>query len=171
MLVCIAEIRRKLRRLWLHWNWKLLLVILVMPILEFIFKPSVVSGYRCHKPCWVSGWEDNWGGCYGIDWVGNMGPCVLQGRTRKCKYDFYAFSDIFSTKHIDFDILHAKPWIAGGEKLIFMVVIHLWISPSCQFAHAKAIDEYDVTMPVPHVRVNITDQLAMMAKSAIDNCL
>ena len=42
--------------------------------------------------------------------------------------------------------LHAKPWIPGGEKPIFTVVIHYWISPVHQFARARTIDEYDVTM-------------------------
>ena len=32
-------------------------------------------------------------------------------------------------------------------------VIHLWRSPSRQFARARTIDKYDVTMPAPHVRV------------------
>ena len=65
----------------------------------------------------------------------------------------------------------------------FKVVINLWRSPVRQFARARIIDEYDVKMPVPHVRVtsliNCGDvtmlsqkrpSLATMAKSAIDNC-
>ena len=48
--------------------------------------------------------------------------------------------------------LHAKPWIPGGAKSIFAVVIHQWRSPLRQFARAITIDEYDVTMPVPPVR-------------------
>ena len=49
--------------------------------------------------------------------------------------------------------LHAKPWIPGGEKSIYTVVIHWWRSPLRQFARARTIDEYDVTLTVPHVRV------------------
>ena len=79
--------------------------------------------------------------------------------------------------------LHAKPWIPGGEISIFTAVIHLWISPLRQFARARTIDEYDVTIPVSYIRVTsqincgdvtILNQkrlsLATMAKSAIDNC-
>ena len=78
--------------------------------------------------------------------------------------------------------LHAKPWIPGGAKSIFTVVIHKWRSPMRQFARARTIDEYDATMPVPHVRVtsqiNCSEvtmlsqkipSLVTMAKSAIDN--
>ena len=42
--------------------------------------------------------------------------------------------------------LHTKPWIPGGEKSIFTVVIHLWRSPLHQFMRARTIEEYDVTM-------------------------
>ena len=79
--------------------------------------------------------------------------------------------------------LHAKSWIPGGEKSIFTVVIHSWRSPFRQFARARTIDEYDVTMPVSSVRatsqINCSDvtmlnqkrrSLATMAKSAIDDC-
>ena len=57
-----------------------------------------------------------------------------------------------------------------------------WRSPFCQFARARTIDDYDVTMPVTGVRVasqiNYSDvtmlnqkktSLATMAKSAVDN--
>ena len=69
-----------------------------------------------------------------------------------------------------------------GKKSIFMTVIHLWRSPFRQFALARTIDKYDITMPAPHVRV--TSQIncgdvtmliqkrpssATMAKSAINN--
>ena len=49
--------------------------------------------------------------------------------------------------------LHAKPWIPGGENLVFTVVIHYLRSLLRQFAHARTIDKYDVTIPVPHVHV------------------
>ena len=79
--------------------------------------------------------------------------------------------------------LHAKPWIPGGEKLIFIVVVHYWRLPLHQFAHSRTIDEYDITTPVHHVRVtskiNCGDMtvlsqkrpsLATMEKWAIDDC-
>ena len=37
--------------------------------------------------------------------------------------------------------LHAKPWILGDEKLIFMVAIHKWRSPLHQFVRERIIDE------------------------------
>ena len=49
--------------------------------------------------------------------------------------------------------LHAKLWIPVDEKSIFVVVIHLWRSPLCQFVRARTVDEYDVTMPVPSISV------------------
>ena len=65
---------------------------------------------------------------------------------------------------------------------IFAAVIHQWRSPLRQFARARTIDEYDVTMPVAYIRVtsqiNCGDvtilsqkilSLATMANSAIDN--
>ena len=80
--------------------------------------------------------------------------------------------------------LHVKPGgLPGGEISIFMAVIQEWRSPLRQFARARTIDEYDVTMPVSYIRmtsqtncgdVTILNQkslsLATMAKSAIDNC-
>ena len=84
---------------------------------------------------------------------------------------------------IDLFFLHTKLWILGGKKSIFTAVIHLWRSPFPQFARARTIDEYDVTMPAP--RVHVTSQincgdvtmpsqkrpsLATMAKPAINNC-
>ena len=81
-----------------------------------------------------------------------------------------------------FNFIHAKPWIPGGDKSIFMAVIHQWRLLLRQFARATAIGEYDVTMPLPYVRVTpqiicgdvtIINQkkpsLAAMAKSAIDD--
>ena len=53
---------------------------------------------------------------------------------------------------------HAKPWIPGGEKSIFTVVIHYWRSPLCQFVRARTIDEYDVTMQVH--RAHVTSQIS-----------
>ena len=53
----------------------------------------------------------------------------------------------------DYIFLHAKKWKQGGQKLIFTIVIHLWISPLRQFVRAGTIDEYDVAMLVPHVRL------------------
>ena len=79
--------------------------------------------------------------------------------------------------------LHARPWIPGDEIAIFTAVIHKWRSPLRQFARARTIDEYDVTMLVSYIRVTsqincgdvtILNQkslsLATTAKSAIDNC-
>ena len=79
--------------------------------------------------------------------------------------------------------LHAKPWIPGGEILIFTAVIHQWRSPLRQFARARTINEYDVTMPVSYIcvtsQINCGDvtilnrkrlSLATMAKSVIDDC-
>ena len=43
-----------------------------------------------------------------------------------------------------------KQLVAG--KSIFTDVIHQWRSPMRQFARARTIGEYDVTMPVPRVR-------------------
>ena len=76
----------------------------------------------------------------------------------------------------------AKPWIPGGKKSVFTVVIHVWRSPLRQFARARTMDEYDVTMQVLHVRltpeINCGDvtmlsqkgpYLGTMAKSAINN--
>ena len=48
---------------------------------------------------------------------------------------------------------HTKPWILGSEKSIFTVVIHWRRLPLCQFACARRIDEYDLTMPVPHIQL------------------
>ena len=50
--------------------------------------------------------------------------------------------------------LHARPWIPGDEKSIFTVVIHYWRSPLRQFARARTIGEYDITMLVYPVRVS-----------------
>ena len=58
-----------------------------------------------------------------------------------------------SSRGNDLVFIYAKPWMPGGEKSIFTVVIHQWRSPSRQFARARTIDEYDFTMPVPRVRV------------------
>ena len=77
--------------------------------------------------------------------------------------------------------LHAKPWIPGGEKYppltqfgqtnlvnwilqpplkpICTVVIHQWRSPLHQFARARTIDEYDITMPV--TRFHMTSQIEL----------
>ena len=79
--------------------------------------------------------------------------------------------------------VHARPWIPGDEIAIFTAVIHKWRSPLRQFACARTIDEYDVTILVPYIRmtsqinsgdVTILNQkrlsLATTAKSAIDNC-
>ena len=84
----------------------------------------------------------------------------------------------------DSNVLHAKPWIPGGEKSIFTVFIHYLRSSLRQFARARTIDEYDVKIQVSHVRVtsqiNCDDvtmlsrkrpSLAAMAKWAIDDCL
>ena len=49
--------------------------------------------------------------------------------------------------------LHVKPWILGCAKSIFMEVINKWRSSLYKSACARIIDEYDVTMPVPRVRV------------------
>ena len=49
--------------------------------------------------------------------------------------------------------LQAKPWISGYDKSIFMVHIHYWRSPLRQFARARTIDEYNVTMPVSRIRM------------------
>ena len=68
---------------------------------------------------------------------------------------------------MDFIFLHAKPWIPGGEKSIFTVVIHQWRSPLRQFARARTIDEYDVTMPVPRIRMTSQincDDVTMLIK-------
>ena len=48
----------------------------------------------------------------------------------------------------DPNFLHARPWIPGDEKALFTVVFHKWRSPLRQFARARTIDEYDVTMLV-----------------------
>ena len=79
--------------------------------------------------------------------------------------------------------LHAKPWILGAEKSIFTVVIHWWRSHRRQFARARTVDDYDVTMVIPYLHetsqidcgdVTMLSQkkpsLATMAKSEIDNC-
>ena len=42
-------------------------------------------------------------------------------------------------------ILHTKPGIPGGGKLIFTVVIHKWRLALCQLVHARTIDKYDIT--------------------------
>ena len=56
--------------------------------------------------------------------------------------------------------LHAKPWIPGVRKSIFMHGCHDWRrSLMRQFARARTIDEYDVTIPIPRVRV--TSQIEM----------
>ena len=52
----------------------------------------------------------------------------------------------------DFIFVHT-----GGEWPIFTVDIHWWISPLHQFARARTIDEYAVTMPVR--RVCVTSQI------------
>ena len=83
----------------------------------------------------------------------------------------------------NFYFLHARPRIPGDEIAIFTAVIHWWRSPLHQFARARTIDEYDVTMLVSYIRVTsqincgdvtILNQkrlsLATTAKSAIDNC-
>ena len=77
--------------------------------------------------------------------------------------------------------LHAKPCIPGDEKLISTVVIHKWRWPCHQFARARTVDEFDVSMPVSHVRItsqtnwsNVTSQksssFATMPNSTINNC-
>ena len=90
---------------------------------------------------------------------------------------------IYGALTSDGEFLHVTPRIPGGDKSIFTVVIHYWRSTLRQFARARTIDEYDVTMPVPHVRV--TSQInsgdvtmlsqkrppfVIMAISTIDNC-
>ena len=99
-----------------------------------------------------------------------------------CEYRYLAtrYSRL-SVEEIYF--LHARPWIPGDEIAIFTAVIHQWRSPLRQFARARTIDEYDVTMLVSYIRV--TSQInggdvtilnqkrlssATTAKSAIDNC-
>ena len=80
--------------------------------------------------------------------------------------------------------LHAKPCIPVGEESIFTVIIHQWGPPLRQFTHLRTIDEYNVTMSVPRVRmtsqINCDDvkmlirkrpSLALMAKWAIDDFL
>ena len=81
------------------------------------------------------------------------------------------------------NFLHARPWVPGDEIAIFTAVIHLWRSPLRQFARARTIDEYDVTMLVSYIcmtsQINCGDvtilnqkrlSLATAAESAIDNC-
>ena len=93
------------------------------------------------------------------------------------------FVQVLKTWSKEISFLHAKPWIPGGDISIFTAVIHWWRSPLHQFARARTIDEYDITMPVSYIRVTsqincgdvtILNQkrlsLATMAKSAIDNC-
>ena len=78
---------------------------------------------------------------------------------------------------------HTKPWIPGGEKSMFTVVIHWWRSPLRQFARARTIHEYDVMMLVSRVlvtlQINCGDvtilrqkrpSLATMTKWTIDDC-
>ena len=85
--------------------------------------------------------------------------------------------------------LHIKSWVPGGENSISTVVMQKWRSPLRQFARAMTMDEYDVAMPVPHVRVmshincgdvTILSQKSQkrpplakkaMAKSKIDDCI
>ena len=68
------------------------------------------------------------------------GDCCLGALKSKRSYNFHLW-----IKYVSYMLSR------GGEKLIFMVVIHLWRSPLHQFVHARTIDEYDVTMPVPYV--------------------
>ena len=81
------------------------------------------------------------------------------------------------------DFLHARPRIPDDEITIFTVIIHWWRSHLRQFARARTIDEYDVTVLVSYIRVmsqiNCSDvtilnqkrlSLATTAKSAIGNC-
>ena len=75
------------------------------------------------------------------------------------------------------NFIHAKPWIPShGDKSIFTVVIHLWISPLHQLVRARTIDEYDITiMPVPHVsvtsQINCGDVTMLSQKDRpCDNC-
>ena len=88
-------------------------------------------------------------------------------------------NDIF--KYI---FLHDKPWVPGGEKSIFTAIIDKLRSHLLQIGRARTIDEHDVTMPVPEVRItskiNSGDvkmlrqkrpSLATMAKSVIDDCV
>ena len=58
-----------------------------------------------------------------------------------------------SMTHDTYMLLHSKPWIPGDEKSIFTVVIPNRRSPLRQFARVRIIDEYDIIMPVPRVRV------------------
>ena len=75
--------------------------------------------------------------------------------SRKCKFclDLNIWRLAVWLVFVCFDFTHAKPRILSGDKSIFMVVIYQWRSPLCQSAHARTINEYDFTMPVPHVHV------------------
>ena len=80
-----------------------------------------------------------------------------------CKLWYLQYTNVEDTY-----FLHAKPWIPGGEKSIFTVVIHQWRSPLYQFACARTIDEYYVTMPVTCVRmmsqINCSDVTMLIRK-------
>ena len=52
-------------------------------------------------------------------------------------------------------VLHAKPWIPGGEKSIFSAVIHYSEDHLCAKLRVQeqSTNMTDVTMPVPYIRV------------------
>ena len=54
----------------------------------------------------------------------------------------------WSNTNVNSIFLHTTPWIPGGGKSIFIVVIEYWISTLHQFACARIINKYDITIPV-----------------------
>ena len=67
---------------------------------------------------------------------------------------------------IEDTFLHAMLWIPAGEKSILTVVILWQRSPLHRFVHARTINEYDVTMPVPHICVMLQincDDITMLS--------
>ena len=61
-----------------------------------------------------------------------------------CQINHHLIMPLYSSH-----FFHTKP---GGEKSIFAFVIHWWRSTFRQFARARTIEKYDVTISVPRVR-------------------
>ena len=105
-----------------------------------------------------------------------LGPCL----NKKTVFPGMVISIVKISWSWDHLSLYANPGILGGVRSKFTIIIHYWISPLCQFAHARKLKECDVTMLVPHIgvmsQIDVTmpsqkrPSLAKLIRWAIDDC-